>query len=93
MSAIARELSSLADPDGTVRIGSGDEAQRQKTAAVLRGIGSGLGAVLGDAFGKWAQKLVESGSVTVTTDAGGVAPSATPGTPPAPAPGDEPLKS
>ena len=57
MAAIARELADLAGSDGVVRLGGEDEASRAKTAAVVRGIGAGLGAALADAFGKWAEKL------------------------------------
>lgn len=57
MAAIARELAGVADPDGTVRVGGNDEASRAKTAAVVKGLGVGLGQALADAFGKWAQKI------------------------------------
>jgi hypothetical protein len=57
MAAIARELADLAGSDGVVRLGGEDEASRARTAAVVRGIGAGLGAALADAFGKWAEKL------------------------------------
>ncbi len=63
MAAIARELASVADPDGTVRVGGSDEASRAKTAAVVKGLGIGLGQALAEAFGKYAQKI-ESGQVT-----------------------------
>jgi hypothetical protein len=65
VSAIAVELSKVADADGNVKLGGEDEASKQKTAAVLRGIGAGLGAVLGDAFAKWAEKMVQSGNVKI----------------------------
>lgn len=76
MAAIARELAGVADPDGTVRIGGADEASRAKTAAVVKGLGVGLGQALAEAFGKWAEKIqtgqaqgpAVSGSVTVTPD-------------------------
>ena len=63
MAAIARELASVADPDGTVRVGGTDEASRAKTAAVVKGLGIGLGQALAEAFGKYAQKI-ESGQAT-----------------------------
>jgi hypothetical protein len=62
MAAIARELANVADPDGTVRVGGSDEASRAKTAAVVKGLGMGLGQALAEAFGKWAQKI-ETGQV------------------------------
>jgi hypothetical protein len=62
MAAIARELASVADPDGVVRVGGTDEASRAKTAAVVKGLGVGLGQALAEAFGKWAQKI-ETGQV------------------------------
>jgi len=62
MAAIARELASVADPDGTIRVGGSDEASRAKTAAVVKGRGVGLGQALAEAFGKWAQKI-ETGEV------------------------------
>lgn len=57
MAAIARELANVADPDGTVRVGGSDEASRAKTAAVVKGLGIGLGQALAEAFGKYAQKI------------------------------------
>lgn len=63
MAAIARELANVADPDGTVRVGGSDEASRAKTAAVVKGLGIGLGQALAEAFGKYAQKI-ETGQVT-----------------------------
>jgi hypothetical protein len=57
MAAIARELANVADPDGTVRVGGTDEASRAKTAAVVKGLGIGLGQALAEAFGKYAQKI------------------------------------
>lgn len=62
MAAIARELANVTDPDGTVRIGGSDEASRAKTAAVVKGLGMGLGQALAEAFGKWAEKI-ETGQV------------------------------
>jgi hypothetical protein len=62
MAAIARELAGVADPDGTIRVGGTDEASRAKTAAVVKGLGVGLGQALAEAFGKWAQKI-ETGQV------------------------------
>jgi len=62
MAAIARELANVADPDGVVRVGGTDEASRAKTAAVVKGLGMGLGQALAEAFGKWAQKI-ETGQV------------------------------
>src|SRR4051794_22506484 len=72
MAAIARELAGVADPDGTIRVGGTDEASRAKTAAVVKGLGIGLGQALAEAFGKYAQKI-ETGqaeppvSGTITT--------------------------
>ncbi|HEX6836640.1 MAG TPA: hypothetical protein VF334_08710 [Polyangia bacterium] len=63
MAAIARELAGVADPDGSVRVGGSDEASRAKTAAVVKGLGIGLGQALAEAFGKYAQKI-ETGQVT-----------------------------
>ena len=63
MAAIARELAGVTDPDGTVRVGGSDEASRAKTAAVVKGLGIGLGQALAEAFGKYAQKI-ETGQVT-----------------------------
>lgn len=63
MAAIARELAGVADPDGSVRVGGTDEASRAKTAAVVKGLGIGLGQALAEAFGKYAQKI-ETGQVT-----------------------------
>lgn len=57
MAAIARELAGVADPDGTVRVGGADAASRAKTAAVVKGLGVGLGQALAEAFGKWAEKI------------------------------------
>jgi hypothetical protein len=57
MAAIARELASVADADGVVRVGGDDEASRVKTAAVVKGLGIGLGQALAEAFGKYAQKI------------------------------------
>jgi hypothetical protein len=60
MAAIARELESVADPDGEQRAGGSAEAERAKTAAVVKGLGLGLGQALAEAFGRWAQRI-ESG--------------------------------
>lgn len=58
MAAIAQQLQGLAGPDGVVRLQGGtDQASREKTAAVLKGLGVGLGAALAEAFGKWADKI------------------------------------
>lgn len=57
MAAIAKELAGVADPDGVVRVGGADEASRAKTAAVVKGLGVGLGQALAQAFGKWAEKI------------------------------------
>jgi len=59
MAAIARELAGLAGPDGTVKLDalSADEQQKAKTQALLRGLGQGLGDVLAQALGKWADKV------------------------------------
>jgi len=74
MAAIAKELSGLADKDGVVRLNGGDEVAREKTAAVLRGIGQGLGLALADAFGKWADKM----SIQVSSTPEGEKPSTDP---------------
>jgi hypothetical protein len=68
MAAIARELASVADPDGVVRVGGTDEASRAKTAAVVKGLGIGLGQALAEAFGKYAQKI-ETGQATAPVTA------------------------
>jgi hypothetical protein len=56
MAAIARQLAQLADPEGNINL-SGDEAQKAKTAAVVKGLGEGLGVVLAQVFSKWADKI------------------------------------
>mgnify|MGYP001556496366 CR=1 FL=1 len=78
MAAIARELAEVADPDGVVRVGGSDEASRAKTAAVVKGLGIGLGQALAEAFGKYAQKIETgqatppmSGTITTTPAPGG----------------------
>ena len=78
MAAIARELANVADPDGTVRVGGTDEASRAKTAAVVKGLGMGLGQALAQAFGKWAEKI-ETGEVKGPSVSGSIqtTPSAT----------------
>jgi hypothetical protein len=109
MAQIVGELAKLAGPDGKVELGGGDDASRAKTAAVLRGIGAGLGAALADAFAKWAEKVTvtaEPGdpnatppapdSPTATTPTTGTtATTTTPTTPTTPTPpaGDDPKKS
>jgi hypothetical protein len=57
MQAIAKELAGLAGADGQIKLGGEDEAAKAKTAAVVRGLGQGLGAALAEAFGKWAEKI------------------------------------
>lgn len=59
MAAIARELAGLAGPDGKVNIDglSADDQSKAKTQALLRGLGQGLGEVLAQAMGKWADKV------------------------------------
>jgi hypothetical protein len=59
MAAIARELAGLAGPDGTVKLDamSQDQQTKLKTEALLRGLGQGLGDVLAQALGKWADKV------------------------------------
>jgi hypothetical protein len=64
MEAIARELAGVADPEGVLRAGGSDEASRAKTAAVVKGLGIGLGQALAEAFGKWAQRI-ESGETAL----------------------------
>ena len=72
MAAIAKELAGVSDPDGTLRVGGTDEASRAKTAAVVKGLGIGLGQALAEAFGKYAQKI-ETGQaqppITATVEA------------------------
>ncbi len=77
MAAIARELAAVADPDGVVRVGGSDEASRAKTAAVVKGLGLGLGQALADAFGKYAQRIERgqaeppvAGTITTTKQPG-----------------------
>ncbi|MGZ3440346.1 MAG: hypothetical protein ACXVDD_12580 [Polyangia bacterium] len=69
MAAIARELAGVADPDGVVRVGGSDEASRAKTAAVVKGLGIGLGQALAEAFGKYAQKIESGQAVPPVTGA------------------------
>lgn len=57
VTAIAVELAKLADKDGVVRVGGEDEAARARTAAVVRGLGVGIGNALAEAFAKWAEKI------------------------------------
>jgi hypothetical protein len=59
MAAIARELAGLAGPDGSIKLDqlSEDEQTKAKTQALLRGLGQGLGDVLAQALGKWADKV------------------------------------
>lgn len=59
MAAIAQQLQGMAGPDGVVRVdgNASDAASKEKTAAVLKGLGIGLGAALAEAFGKWADKI------------------------------------
>ncbi|HZS42101.1 MAG TPA: hypothetical protein VFF06_34970 [Polyangia bacterium] len=59
MAAVLKELAGLAGPDGQIKLGGEDAVARAKTAAVLKGIGAGLGAALAEAFGKWAEKLTQ----------------------------------
>jgi hypothetical protein len=66
MAAILKELSGLAGPDGTVKLGGEDAAARAKTAAVLKGIGAGLGAALADAFGRWAERVHNANPAATT---------------------------
>lgn len=105
MAAIARELAGLAGPDGTVKIDgqSQDDAAKAKTQALLRGLGQGLGDVLAQALGKWADKInlnfVSAPAATPTSSdevpKGPVKPQHTPvrAEPPPGAPGaDDPTK-
>jgi len=78
MAAIAKELSGLADKDGVVRLNGQDEVAREKTAAVLRGIGQGLGLALAEAFGKWADKMSIQVSSTPEGTPGGEGPKSDP---------------
>jgi hypothetical protein len=59
MAAIARELAGLAGPDGKVNIDQlgADDQSKAKTQALIRGLGQGLGEVLAQAMGKWADKV------------------------------------
>jgi hypothetical protein len=57
VTAIAVELAKLADKDGVVHVGGEDEASRARTAAVVRGLGVGIGNALAEAFAKWAEKI------------------------------------
>ena len=57
VTAIAVELAKLADKDGVVRVGGEDDAARARTAAVVRGLGVGIGNALAEAFAKWAEKI------------------------------------
>jgi hypothetical protein len=68
MEAIARELAGVADPGGAARPGGSDDASRAKTAAVVKGLGVGLGQALAEAFGKWAQRI-ETGEAPLPSDA------------------------
>jgi len=61
VTAIAVELAKLADKDGVVRVGGEDDAARARTAAVVRGLGVGIGNALAEAFAKWADKLQQPG--------------------------------
>jgi hypothetical protein len=58
VATIAKELAGLAGPDGVVRLGGQDAASRERTAAVLKGIGQGIGNAIADAFSKWAEKVL-----------------------------------
>jgi hypothetical protein len=97
MAAIARELAGLAGPDGTVKLDSlsADEQQKAKTQALLRGLGQGLGDVLAQALGKWADKvnLNFTTAPPASTDTGPTI-EATPVRTPEPAPGapEDPTK-
>lgn len=72
MAAIAQQLQGLAGPDGVVRLQGGtDQASREKTAAVLKGLGVGLGAALAEAFGKWADKIQIKVETTPPSDGKG----------------------
>jgi hypothetical protein len=76
MAAIARELSNVADPDGLARAGGSDEASRAKTAAVIKGLGAGLGQALAEAFGKWAQRIESGHGMAGAPPAAGAPPDA-----------------
>jgi hypothetical protein len=85
MAAVLKELAGLAGSDGQIKLGGEDAASRAKTAAVLKGIGAGLGAALAEAFGKWAEKLAQPPSAaapgtTATTPAGTTPAGTTPAT-------------
>ncbi len=84
MAAVLKELQGLAGPDGVVKLGGEDEAARAKTAAVLRGIGAGLGAALADAFGRWAQKITVTTTETPPATPDGPKPDSPTTTPPPP---------
>jgi hypothetical protein len=94
MAAIARELAGLAGPDGKVDVNSlsADEASKAKTQALLRGLGQGLGEVLAQAMGKWADKVNFNFS-TAPTDGEKIQSTPVRSTPPEPPPGaDDPTK-
>lgn len=57
MQAIAKELSGLADADGVLRLGDDPEANRKKSAAVLKGLGQGLGTAIEQALRSWGVKI------------------------------------
>jgi hypothetical protein len=98
MAAIARELAGLAGPDGTVKLDqlSDDDQSKAKTQALLRGLGQGLGDVLAQALGKWADKVNLNFTVAPPEGGGGgpqiqSTPVRTP-EPPAPGAPDDPSK-
>jgi hypothetical protein len=92
LGGIARELAGLADADGKVKLEmSDDEAARAKTAALLKGLGEGLGVALGQLFQKWADK-VQINTTPSDAPAEPSAESADAGEPPPATPGDDPTK-
>jgi len=96
MAAIARELAGLAGPDRSVKLDalSTDEQNKAKTQALLRGLGQGLGDVLAQALGKWADKVNLNFTVAPPEDGGGPEIKSTPVRSPDPAPGapEDPTK-
>lgn len=86
MQAIGRELAQLAGPDGKINLNlSHDELQRAKTAALIKGIGEGLGAALAQVFSKWADKI----DIKVDMGTPPTNPEAPPSTTPPAAPGGD----
>ena len=60
VASIAQEVARYADDKGVVQMTDDEEENRKKTAAILKGLGQGLGVAIAQAFAKWATK-VETG--------------------------------